>query len=812
MPSAPRVLLGNLLLAGAYAGLGWLGLSCSLPGTNAAPLWPAAGLALAALWRWGPGLAPGVAVGSFLANLLGFGLVWWAAALTGLGAAAAAVAGRKILQRSGADLGFPTILDVCRFATAALAAAAVAGLVGSVSLALATSTWAGWNAISWTWFSGDAVGILTLAPLLALPLTRTQVGTGRLEIAAIAVAVVAAPLAVFSMPGSGMISFLALPPLVWAALRLGPVGAATAIVAVTAISWGLTAAGLGPIAGIADPLLRGSLLQAYLATAAAMALLLGASTRSRELAIRERAAGEERYRLVAENARDLICLHNLDGTYRWVSPSARPILGYTSAELVGRDPFLLFHPDDGDRIRREVHHPLLPTSQPATFQVRFRNAQGGWVWLEVMTQVVRDATGVPVAIQTVSRDVTQRRADEEALEQARRSATMAERMAAIGTLAGGVAHEFNNLNAVILGNVELTLRKGDLTSDIRRRLEMIREAVERERGIVDALLTFSHAERGPSDTAEIGSIVATTIALVRRTLRQRQVTLHVEVTDEAMHAKIPGGALGQILLNLLLNACDAIDRRHHPQVWIHLARAGHRARLSVRDNGVGIRPEDMTRIFLPFFSTKGEHAGQVGQPWLKGTGLGLSVCQTLVDQIGGTIEVESSPDAGATFTVTIPLVTAPAAIAESVTRPSACARILVVDDEPEIRRLLAEHLAAAGHVAVEAEDGQHALERLAREEVDLVLLNWNMPGIDGEAFLKHLDLHPERRWPPVVVVSGWTGGGSGIDRWRNEIVGELRKPFSLEQVRTTVHSALHGTRGDRPSPAGDEDSSLLPGP
>jgi CheY-like chemotaxis protein len=125
----------------------------------------------------------------------------------------------------------------------------------------------------------------------------------------------------------------------------------------------------------------------------------------------------------------------------------------------------------------------------------------------------------------------------------------------------------------------------------------------------------------------------------------------------------------------------------------------------------------------------------------------------------------------------------------------------VVDDEPEIRRLLCEHLIAAGHVAVEAKDGHQALDHLGHEEIDLVLLNWSMPGLDGQGVLEHIELHPERRWPPIVVVSGWTGSGSGIDRWRREIVGELRKPFSLDQVRTSVDRALCGQRDS------DDDSS-----
>ncbi len=516
-------------------------------------------------------------------------------------------------------------------------------------------------------------------------------------------------------------------------------------------------------------------------------------------------ASEERYRLIADNTSDLVCLHGLDGRYQWASPSATALTGWTPEQLVGRDPYEMLHPDDVERVRSESHAILLSSGRATTVSYRLRRADGSHVWLETVNHLVCDAAGKPIAIQTSSRDITQRKADEAQLSEIRKAAAMAERMASIGTLAGGVAHEFNNLNAVVMGNVEMALRRSDLPPEARRRLDQIRDAVDREKGIVEALLTFSRSERGSTEVVDLGRIASTTLALARRTLRQRRVTLAVELPSEPVFATIPTGSLGQVLLNLLLNACDAIDRRDDPRIWVNLQRKGGRGILSVRDNGIGIEPELVTRIFEPFFSTKGEHAtAEHGQSWLHGSGLGLSVCQTLVGQMGGTIAVESRSGEGATFTVSIPLSDAPRPIADPTVTPTPCARVLVVDDEPEIRRLLCEHLIAAGHVAVEAKDGHQALDHLGHEEIDLVLLNWSMPGLDGQGVLEHIELHPERSWPPIVVVSGWTGSGSGIDRWRREIVGQLRKPFSLDQVRSSVDRALCGLRE-----TSDEDSSSL---
>jgi PAS domain S-box-containing protein len=540
-----------------------------------------------------------------------------------------------------------------------------------------------------------------------------------------------------------------------------------------------------------------------LAAVAIVIVAIAWSVRIQRRASEQLRASEQRYRLVADNASDLVCLHGLDGIYQWVSPSATALTGWTPEQLVGRDPYEFFHPDDIERVRRDSHAILLGSGSTTTISYRLRRADGSHIWLETVNRLVCDADGRPMAIQTASRDISQRKADEARLAEVQRAAAMAERMASIGTLAGGVAHEFNNLNAVVMGNVEMALRRPDLPPEARRRLDQIRDAVDREKGIVEALLAFSRSERGSTEVVDLGRIASTTLALARRTLRQRRVTLAVELPPEPVFATIPAGSLGQVLLNLLLNACDAIDRRDDPRIWVSLQRKGNRGMLCVRDNGIGIEPELAMRIFEPFFSTKGEHAtAGHGQPWLHGSGLGLSVCQTLVGQMGGTITLESRPGEGATFTVSVPLSDAPRPVADPTVTPTPCARVLVVDDEPEIRRLLCEHLIAAGHVAVEAKDGHQALDHLGHEEIDLVLLNWSMPGLDGQGVLEHIELHPERSWPPIVVVSGWTGSGSGIDRWRREIVGQLRKPFSLDQVRSSVDRALCGLRD-----ASDDDSS-----
>ncbi len=786
-------------LATGYAALAAIGLGFALLSTGVSPYWPAAGLALAALWRWGWRLWPGVFIGSLAASLFISHSPVLVATAAAIGSTLAALAGAGLLRRLGADPDLPRPSDPILLLVVAAASTLIAALIGSstvIAVGLADDT--PWHQVLWTWWTGDYTGVASTTAVF----TTVLLPPGRRRELLAALAAIAAATALsdwlspVSQTGLSPWAFLLFPPILWAAVRLGSGGAALCVAYTALGTAALTVSGHGPFADFSDGNRTHLPFQIFTIATAATALVIAAYARAQLTTSAALRASEERYRLVANNSSDLVCLHTLDGRYQWVSPSATGLIGWSPEQLVGIDPYSLFHPDDIERIRSESHAMLLDSHKPTTISYRLRRADGSYIWLETVNRLASDATGRPIAIQTSSRDISQRKLDEQHLAELQRAAAMAERMASIGTLAGGVAHEFNNLNAVVMGNVEMALRRPDLPADARRRLDHVRDAVDREKGIVEALLAFSRSERGPTEVVDAGRVVSTTLALARRTLRQRQVSIETDLPTEPVFATIPSGSLGQVLLNLLLNACDATDRRDDPRIWVSLRRKGGRGIMTVRDNGIGIDPALSTRIFEPFFSTKGEHAsdGQ-GQPWLRGSGLGLSVCQTLVGQMHGHLEVQSVPEQGSTFTVSIPLSDAPRPIAVAeLGNDAPCARVLVVDDEPEIRRLLCEHLIAAGHVAVEAKDGHQALNHLGHEEIDLVLLNWNMPGLDGQGVLEHMELHPERRWPPVVVVSGWTGGGSGIDRWRHEIAGQLRKPFSLEQVRSSVERALLGQR------------------
>ena len=655
---------GNLVLGLVYFGLAWVGLAMAAPGDNASPLWPAAGLALAAVWRFGPGLLPGVWLGQFLGNLFVFHGPPVAAALVGVGGAASALVGWWVLRRLGARCTLERVQDVGLLLIAAVCFASVSAAIGPViSTALAALDWATLPVRIWLWFSGDLVGIIAVAPLVCLlPPFRPALRPPRPELAALLLLLGTCMLAVVLVtdPAGRTLAVMAmgLPALVWAALRAGPAGAAV-VGALVTVAAGYALSRNDELSHHHfGSLTRLGLQQTIVFSYAVSGLVVGAMAASQANALAGLRASESRYRLVSDHANDLMCLHRLDGRYEWVSPSCQRLLGWTPAELIGQDPYALFHPDDAVRIRSGPDQQLL-TGTVATFiQYRMRRADGSWVWLETTSRLVLDPAGQPIALHTASRDITSRRQDAQRLDEAQRTAVLAERMATIGTLAGGVAHEFNNLNAVILGHVDLMLADPAISPGQRRRLDLVHEAVDREGQVVSALLTFAGQDRRrPSDMgqADVTRTIRTTVDLATVALRNRGVELILDLPADAVTVLGSAGSLGQVLLNLLLNAADAVADRPNRQVRVRVdTDTPNEVHVQVIDQGVGIATEDLPLIFNPFYSTKGEWAPEGrGQPHLKGTGLGLSVCQTLVHQLGGRILVASVVGQGTTFTVVL---------------------------------------------------------------------------------------------------------------------------------------------------------------
>jgi PAS domain S-box-containing protein len=389
------------------------------------------------------------------------------------------------------------------------------------------------------------------------------------------------------------------------------------------------------------------------------------------------------------------------------------------------------------------------------------------------------------AILSIARDVTERRRMEAQLEQA-------DRLAALGTLAAGVAHEVNNPLAYLNLSLEWLARQlPELARDpsrlhaLEQMLAEARHGAERVGAIVRDLRSFSRADgekRGPVD---LTAAVASAIKMASHDMRHR-ANVVTEVEDDVPLAWANGARLEQVLLNLLLNAVQAMDESqlHRNEIRVTVRRGSAvRAIIEVADNGAGIAPEQLRRIFDPFFTTKSF-----------GTGLGLSICHNIITSFGGRISVESRVGEGSTFRIELPTrsqvveSTPPASHDPQATMPPQRARVLVVDDEIAIGNTLRE-LLEPEHEVTAVTSGADALERVRRgEEYDVVLCDLMMPQMTGmEVYDRLREVAPGVEARVVFMTGGafTTRASDFLARIPNR---RVEKPFSITAVEQVVRS------------------------
>jgi DNA-binding response OmpR family regulator/GAF domain-containing protein len=372
------------------------------------------------------------------------------------------------------------------------------------------------------------------------------------------------------------------------------------------------------------------------------------------------------------------------------------------------------------------------------------------------------------------------------LERSQGQLVKTERLRALGEMAAGVAHDFNNLLSVILGRAELMLRRVREPSMIRD-LEAVRRAAQDGADTVRRIQEFTRTRRTRSfERVDLADVAREVIELTRPRweVEAQSRGVRYEFTVEGLAPPVAGRPeeLREVLTNLITNAVDAMP--DGGRCTVRLDARPDWAAISVKDTGVGMPEEMRRRVFEPFFTSKGP----------RGTGLGLAVSWGIVTRHGGTIEVDSAPGAGSTFVVRLPI---PIALPDSVTGmtvapPSRTARVLIVEDEPEVQAVLADMLREAGYVVVVAKDGPDGLERCEQEPMDIVLSDISMPGLSGWDVATRL----RTRFPeiPIGFVTGW---GDQLDPERLTRTGVsfvIAKPFQTLDVLRHVAQALNAPR------------------
>jgi signal transduction histidine kinase len=395
--------------------------------------------------------------------------------------------------------------------------------------------------------------------------------------------------------------------------------------------------------------------------------------------------------------------------------------------------------------------------------------------------VVRLAEYARTAIQN-ARLYEELREAKEHVERQQLQLVQSERLRAVGEMAAGVAHDFNNLLAVILGRTELLLRRVK-DPDIRRGLDAIRLASQDGADTVRRIQEFTRTRTvRPLGQVELTDVVHEVVELTRPTWEAEAQSrgIRYDVVVEGQAARVVGRPeeLREVIANLMRNAFEAMPGGGRCTISLGV-RGGH-ATVAVADTGTGMSESTRRRVFEPFFTTKGP----------RGTGLGLSVSWGIVTRHGGTLDVTSTPGQGSTFTIKLPVATE-AAAPPPVPVPTPLlrkARILVVDDEPGVRAVLADMLSAAGHAVVEASDGDEALAKCQQERFDAVLTDISMPGLSGWDVAEAV----RKRFPslPVGLVTGW-GDQLDADRLaRCAVSFVVAKPFRADDVLKELTGVL----------------------
>ncbi|MBU0513324.1 MAG: response regulator [Proteobacteria bacterium] len=506
-------------------------------------------------------------------------------------------------------------------------------------------------------------------------------------------------------------------------------------------------------------------------------------------------ASEEKYRSLIENSPIGIRI-NQDGRYVYCNPRALEMFGFDDpGEIIGRRVGELYAPEDRRRVNEYVAGHLREGA-PLTFEAKGLTKSGDPLDVNVsITRVTYE--GRPANLAFVQ-DVSDRKRAEQEREDLQRQLAQAQKMEAVGTLAGGVAHDFNNILQVISGYAQLMLARDETPPRQRRYLIEIDGATLRAADLVQGLLTFSRKvdrELGPVD---LNQTVVQTIKMLERTI-PKMITIETDLSPDLEPINADPNQLEQVLMNLAANAKDAMpdggrlviattpvsldDKYSRGLIDVE---PGRYSLLRFSDTGAGMDAETVKHVFEPFFTTK-----VVGQ----GTGLGLSTVYGIVKGHGGHITCYSEPGQGTTFNVYLPVADAAPATGDDdreavQTVRGGTERILIVDDDEPVLDIAHDVLSSHGYKTITATSGEDALQLLQdlAGHIDLVILDLNMPGMGGRTCL---NIIVERYSDMKVIVS------SGYSVQPQDVLGAgavdfIAKPYRLTEMLQKVRSALDG--------------------
>lgn len=515
-------------------------------------------------------------------------------------------------------------------------------------------------------------------------------------------------------------------------------------------------------------------------------VMLDISERKRsENALRQ---SEERYRELVENALDIIYVHDLDGNYTSINQAAEKITGFSRDEILSMNMSESIAPEYLEKARKMMAAKLEGRDVTA-YEIELIAKDGHRLVLEVNSRLVYD-NGVPVAIQGIARDTTERHLLEEKYRQS-------QKLEAVGLLAGGISHDFNNLLTAITGYSEITLARMSPDDPSRHNIEEIKEIGDRASALTRQLLAFSRKQVLKPVVHNLNSVIGSMDKMLRRLFREN-IEFQIELAADLGNVEADPGQLEQVIVNLAINAQDAmpyggkltistenVEFTEKGESELMKLGIGRFVKMTVTDTGEGIDEAIQERIFEPFFTTK--ESG-------KGSGLGLSTVHGIIKQSGGDILVHSAKGKGTTFEIYLPSTGESQKVQTWAPRKTqnyaGNETVLLVEDDRSVRKLVREILTEKGYEVLEASSGESALAICGdrQEPIHMLLTDLVMPQMSGiELTTRVRHLHPEAK---PLVMTGYASDSPIRGSMANFDATFIEKPFTPESLARKVRQVL----------------------